>query len=154
EKGVPPEALLNGLALLGWAPAGDRTIVGVEEILEEFTLDRIGRSAAVFDPVKLSWISGQHIHAMTQGRLAAAVGGALVAAGRLDPAQGGSAPSWIEGVAAFLRPALSRFDQVGEQVEPLFHPGGALDEEAVAALGSPGASAVLESLAARLAGSP
>ena len=68
-RGVPPEALVNGLALLGWAPSGDRTIVSPGEIAAEFDLDRVGRSAAIFDPVKLDWISAQHVHALHRQRI-------------------------------------------------------------------------------------
>jgi glutamyl-tRNA synthetase len=75
-RGVPPEALVNGLALLGWAPSQDRTIVSLEEMAAEFGLDRLGRSAAIFDPVKLDWISAQYVHAMAADRLATEVGSA------------------------------------------------------------------------------
>jgi glutamyl-tRNA synthetase len=154
ERGVPPEALLNGLALLGWAPAGDRTIVGTEDILQEFSLDRVGKSAAVFDPVKLLWIAAQHIHAMPLERLSTAVRTALVASTRLLYSQAERVPEWIDAIAAFLRPSLSSFDQVGPQSEPLFHRGGALDDEAAEALRAPGAATVLQALRARLSGPP
>jgi nondiscriminating glutamyl-tRNA synthetase len=154
ERGVPAEALVNALALLGWAPSGDRTIVEPEEILREFSLDRVGKSAAVFDPVKLLWIAAQHIHAMPQERLSAAVRIALVASKRLEPFQAERAPKWIDAIASFLRPSLSSFDQVDLQSEPLFHAGGALDDEAAAAVRAPGAVGVLEALRARLSGPP
>jgi glutamyl/glutaminyl-tRNA synthetase len=50
------------------------------------------------------------------------------------------------GVAEFLRPALGRFDQVDAQVEPVFHPGGPLDEEDRALLLEPQALSVLRAL--------
>jgi glutamyl-tRNA synthetase len=147
ERGVPPEALVNGLALLGWAPSGDRTIVSMDEIVGEFDLDRVGRSAAIFDPVKLDWISSQHIHAMEPRRLAVDVERALVAAGRIDEEEAATGRSWIGEVAEFLRPSLSRFDQVAAQVEPIFHAGGPLSPEDRAVLEQPQARDVVARLA-------
>jgi glutamyl-tRNA synthetase len=144
ERGVPAAALVNGLALLGWAPSGDRTIVGVEDIASEFSLDRVGRSAAVFDPVKLEWISAQHIHAMPAGPLASAVHAELAHTGMIPAGDSPAARSWIARLSEFLRPSLARFGQVVEQTEPVFHPGGPLDDEAAAALGDPLAGPVLQ----------
>ena len=151
EKGVPPEALVNGLALLGWAPSGDRTIVSMDEIVGEFDLDRVGRSAAIFDPVKLDWISSQHIHAMPPARIAGDVERALVSAGHVDDAEAAVAASWIAEVAEFLRPSLSRFDQVAAQVEPIFHAGGPLGLEEREVLQVPQARDVVARLAEALA---
>ncbi len=149
-RGVPPEALVNGLALLGWAPSRDRTIVTVGEMAAEFDLDHVGRSAAIFDPVKLDWISAQHVHAMAPERLAVEVASALVGASRLDRAAASASAPWIASVAEFLRPALGRFDQVDVQVEPVFHPGGPLSEDDRALLAAPSALMVLRVLADRL----
>jgi glutamyl/glutaminyl-tRNA synthetase len=150
ERGVPPEALVNGLALLGWAPSGDKTIVTLHEMIAEFDLDRVGRSAAIFDPVKLDWISAQHVHAMAPERLASEVTRVLVSAGRLDGAVVPASAPWIASVAEFLRPALGRFDQVDAQAEPLFHSGGALSDTDRALLEEPLARVVLRALAERL----
>jgi nondiscriminating glutamyl-tRNA synthetase len=149
-RGVPPEALVNGLALLGWAPSGDRTIVSLDEMAAEFDLDRVGRSAAIFDPVKLDWIASQYVHAMAADRLAAEVASALVGASRLDADAASAATTWIAAVAEFLRPALGRFDQVDAQVEPIFHPGGPLTDDDRAMLAEPQAREVLQALAERL----
>jgi nondiscriminating glutamyl-tRNA synthetase len=116
----------------------------------EFALDRLGRSAAIFDPVKLDWISAQYVHAMAEDRLAAEVTSALVNASRLDAAAAAAASRWIAAVAEFLRPSLSRFDQVDAQVEPIFHSGGPLGDEDRAILTEPHAPAVLRALADRL----
>jgi len=150
ERGVPPEALVNGLVLLGWAPSGDRTIVSLDEMAAEFDLDRVGRSAAIFDPVKLDWISSQYVHAMDPDRLAAEVGRALVGSTRLDAASAAAATAWIASVAEFLRPALGRFDQVESQVEPVFHPGGPLGEDERQVLAAPRSRDVLRALSDRL----
>ena len=64
DAGILPEALFNFLALLGWAPGGDREILARGEIEKEFSLDRVGASPSVFDPEKLLWMNAQYIAAM------------------------------------------------------------------------------------------
>jgi glutamyl/glutaminyl-tRNA synthetase len=115
ERGVPPEALINALALMGWAPENDKTIVSLAEITREFDLNRVGRSAAIFDAVKLEWISSQHIHAMPAERLSQEVAAALVESGCLTADAAASAKEWVALLAEFLRSSLSRFDQAADR---------------------------------------
>jgi glutamyl-tRNA synthetase len=71
DAGILPEALVNFLALLGWAPGGDREILTKEEMEREFTLDRVGPSPSVFDPEKLLWMNQQYIAKMPAAELLA-----------------------------------------------------------------------------------
>ena len=73
--GYLPEALMNFIALLGWAPDGETTIMSPDELVERFTLDRVGSSPATFDYEKLDWMNGVHLRALAEedyaGRLIA-----------------------------------------------------------------------------------
>ena len=73
--GYLPEALMNFIALLGWAPDGETTIMSPDELVERFTLDRVGSSPATFDYEKLDWMNGVHLRALAvedyAGRLTA-----------------------------------------------------------------------------------
>jgi len=64
DAGILPEALFNFLALLGWAPGGDREILTREEMEREFSLDHVGASPSVFDPEKLLWMNAQYMARM------------------------------------------------------------------------------------------
>lgn len=68
ERGYLPEALLNYLALLGWAPEDGREIVTRDELVAMFDLDQVNRSAAFFDYEKLDWMNGEYIRAMPSER--------------------------------------------------------------------------------------
>lgn len=59
--GYLPETLINYVALLGWTPAEDREVFSRDELIEAFSIDRLGKSAAKFDLKKLQWLNGQHI---------------------------------------------------------------------------------------------
>ena len=58
-------ALMNFLALLGWAPDGETTIMSKEELIERFSLERVGESPATFDYAKLDWMNGVYLRALS-----------------------------------------------------------------------------------------
>jgi glutamyl-tRNA synthetase len=68
ERGYLPEALVNYLALLGWAPGDGTEIVTRDELVALFKLDDVNRSAAFFDYDKLDWMNAEYIRAMPQER--------------------------------------------------------------------------------------
>jgi glutamyl-tRNA synthetase len=61
EEGYLREGLLNFLALMGWSFGGDREIFTLEEMIENFSFDRISLGGPVFDLVKLGWVNNQHM---------------------------------------------------------------------------------------------
>lgn len=63
--GLLPEALFNYLSLLGWSPGDDTEVMSPGEIIERFSLERLIKSAAVFDEKKLLWLNGMHLRALT-----------------------------------------------------------------------------------------
>jgi glutamyl-tRNA synthetase len=63
--GYLPEALMNFLALLGWAPDGETTIMSRDELVERFSLDRVSPSPAQFDYQKLDWMNGVYVRELT-----------------------------------------------------------------------------------------
>ena len=71
-EGFLPEAMINYLARLGWSH-GDDEIFSKAQFLQWFDLDHLGKSAAQFDEAKLRWVNAQHLKAMDDAALAAAV---------------------------------------------------------------------------------
>ncbi len=65
NKGYLPATLLNFLALLGWNPGSNKEIFSLEELVNEFSLERINKSGSVFDLKKLDWMNGQYIRKMS-----------------------------------------------------------------------------------------
>jgi glutamyl-tRNA synthetase len=63
-QGYLPEALVNYLALLGWSYDDHTEIMSRDELVERFTLDRVGRSPATFDYKKLEWLNGMYLRAL------------------------------------------------------------------------------------------
>jgi glutamyl-tRNA synthetase len=64
EQGYIPEAIVNFLALLGWSYDDHTEVMSRDELVERFTLDRVGKSAAVFDYDKLKHLNGLYLRAL------------------------------------------------------------------------------------------
>jgi glutamyl-tRNA synthetase len=64
-QGYIPEALVNFLALLGWSYDDKTTVMSREELVERFTLERVGASPSVFDFQKLDWLNGVYLRALS-----------------------------------------------------------------------------------------
>lgn len=62
DMGLLPDAFINYLARLGWS-SGDQEFFKRNELIEKFTLENVGRSAGIFDPVKLQALNTDHIQA-------------------------------------------------------------------------------------------
>jgi glutamyl-tRNA synthetase len=62
--GYLPEALVNFLALIGWAPDGETTEMTVAEIVERFTLEAVSASPGTFDYAKLDWLNGRYLRSL------------------------------------------------------------------------------------------
>ena len=64
-----PEALLNFLALLGWAPKGDKELFSLKELISEFSIEGVSKSPAIFNEKKLEWMNSQYIKALSKEKL-------------------------------------------------------------------------------------
>jgi glutamyl-tRNA synthetase len=61
-QGFLPEALLNYLALLGWSPDGEQEIMPLSEMVRQFSLEHVGKTAAIYDTKKLTWMNGHYLN--------------------------------------------------------------------------------------------
>jgi glutamyl-tRNA synthetase len=61
EEGYYPEAFVNMLALLGWNPGTEQEIFSMDELIEAFSIERVGKSGSRFDPEKAKWFNHQYL---------------------------------------------------------------------------------------------
>ena len=66
REGYLPEAIVNFLALLGWTPKNDQEIFSLEELITEFSLDRLNKNSPIFNIEKLKWFNGQWIRRLKE----------------------------------------------------------------------------------------
>ena len=64
DEGILPQAMVNFLALLGWAFDGEREIFTMEELTQVFSLDRVSKNPAIFNYEKLDWMNGEYFRAL------------------------------------------------------------------------------------------
>lgn len=72
SEGYLPEALVNYMALLGWAPGEDRELITLSEMIALFNLGKVNKTAAIYDTSKLSWINGNYMREYDTDKLAKA----------------------------------------------------------------------------------
>lgn len=73
EMGYLPEALINFIAFLGWNPGTEKEMFSLEELINEFSLEKIQKGAAVFNQEKLDWFNREYIKKMPAGELLAEI---------------------------------------------------------------------------------
>ena len=138
EMGVLPEALMNYLALLGWAPSGGtREIFTPEGLKKEFSLERVTPSPAVFDIEKLYWLNRYYIKKSPLERIERLAEPHFVRAGLLPENLDERTRAWFAKVVALLAPSVDKLEQLPERAELIFR------YDAVAALGAPDNAEVL-----------
>ena len=154
DMGVLPEALMNYLALLGWAPSGGtREIFSPDELKEEFRLERVTPSAAVFDMEKLYWLNRHYIKQSPPEHIERLAVPFFAEAGVIptDPCE--LVAQWLSKVVALLIPSVNKLDELPGRAGIIFRvdPAAALaapDNAEVLAL--PKASAVLTEFLQRM----
>ena len=70
RMGYLPEAMVNFLTLLGWSLDDKTEIIPIRELVEQFTVERVGKAGAVFNTEKLDWMNGHYTRQMSHGQLA------------------------------------------------------------------------------------
>ncbi len=152
-EGVLPRAMVNFLALLGWSPGTDEELLSRDELVGRFSLERVLKKGAVFDPAKLFWMNGRYIAGMEAGELVAALGDALAREGVAREDIGLGEEAFARMVVA-LAPRSRTFTEMARLARP--YVGPVREYEAKAARKNwyrdpAGAVAVLEAVGDRLA---
>ena len=116
--GILPEAMVNYLALLGWSPGEDETVVSLEDMVARFRLEGVTKNATIFDNDKLEWMNGVYIRELSTedfvGRVTPLFEEHL---GRtLEPAELGQ----LAAIAPHVQERAKRLTEVAAQVAFIF----------------------------------
>lgn len=127
KKGYLKEAIVNFVSFLGWNPGDERELFTLDDLVRDFTLERVGKSGAVFNVEKLNWLNQQHLRLKPNEEIAALVSPMLAEAG--VPKQSDSyllavialmkervtvTPDFIEFAGYFFRDP-AEYDEKGKQ---------------------------------------
>ncbi len=152
DEGILAEALVNYLALLGWSLDDRTTIFTRDELVANFTLERVGRNPAVFDPEKLEWLDGVYIREMPAADLVDRMVPWLEAAGLLASGEAEQRRPWLEELAPLVSERMKRLEELVPMVRFLFESRVSVEEAARAkVLEKEGAGRSLDAAAGALA---
>ena len=151
-KGVLPEVLLNYLALLGSSFSSGREICTRGEMVASFSLDRAGKSGAVFDEDKLKWLNGTYIRQGDLSRLTEQLLPFMRAAGYHDV--GLCERGWLKRVVDAVRGDLTLLSEIGDQMDVFFDDRFAFSGDAKRLLMDDEALSVVQALRETLARLP
>ncbi len=112
-QGYLPEALFNFMALLGWNPGGDREIFSKEELIKEFSLEKIQKSGAVFDVKKLDWMNGEYIRRKSASELVELCKPYLGDISHIPDER-------LEKIVALEQPRLKKLSEITEKTDYFF----------------------------------
>jgi glutamyl-tRNA synthetase len=132
EQGLLPEALVNFLALLGWNPGDEQEIMTIPDLVAKFSLERINKKSAVFDPEKLWWMNGQHISMRSAGELLPLVAPLLIAEGLTTEVEIEDRRDWFHDLVDLLKPRARVLDGIVQQARQYLGPEVEYEEAAVA----------------------
>ncbi len=110
--GILPEALVNFVALLGWNPGDDRELFTIEELVEEFSIEKVNKAGAVFDIEKLKWMNSEYIKKCPVGRLTD-----LVKPYLQDAGYDISDSNKLEKVVEIIRTRITTLPEAAEQAQ-------------------------------------
>ncbi|MBI4557497.1 MAG: glutamate--tRNA ligase [Candidatus Hydrogenedentes bacterium] len=128
EDGFLPEALVNYLVLLGWTPGDNRELFTREELIELFSLERLGQSAGKFDVKKLQWLNGQHLRRLSPEELRDRVLPLLEKAGLNVSAK---SPEWLAHMAAICQEKIRTLNEIVDYTDFFFRDIETYEEKAV-----------------------
>ena len=152
DDGFLPEALINFMALLGWSLDGETEVMTADTIRENFTLERVGKPAAIFDLDKLQWLNGVYIRQLATADLAERILPFLERAypERLLPIDRG----YLRRIVPLARERLKTLAEAPELLAYFFEEMPEYEGEALVQRGmdATGARAAIERAAAELAG--
>lgn len=98
DAGILPEAMMNYLLLLGFAPGDDREIVSREEAIELFDLSRVAKHAAVYDAKKLEWLNGHYLRHRNPDQLLSEIWPELQKRGWVQLSETREHTAWVKNV--------------------------------------------------------
>lgn len=151
--GYLPEAIINYLSLLGWSPEGDEEILPLEEIIRQFSLEKVSKNAAIYDTKKLTWINGHYLRTLDLDKVTRLAIPFLQAKGFIpEPLPEDSYP-YVRAVVAAVRDRVKTLAEVADAASYFFANITEYEEKGVHKFfAAPGTAELLKQAKERLKG--
>ena len=152
DAGYLSDAFVNYLALLGWSLDGETTVIPRDVLAREFSLERISKNPATFDPKKLDWMNAEYINAMDDATFTDQIMLPQLEAAGISAVRAEHDDAWWNLLASIVRPRTKMPADAASVAAPVFATAATLayDEKSVAkGLAKEGMGTILD--AARVA---
>lgn len=151
KMGYLSDAVVNYLALLGWAPKGEQEIFTREGLIEQFSMKRVSANDAVFDIEKLNWINFQYMKQLSPEELLELTLPFIINAGYITGPLSDEKKEWLKKVVWFVRDHLYYGAQTPENVKIFFEELPATtDEEMLDIMSRETSKMIIKSFAEKL----
>ncbi len=127
EEGYLPGAMTNYLALLGWSSKSGQEIFSLNELIGDFSLERLSRSPAVFDREKLNWVNRAHLKSLRGEKAVEAARPFLERDGLYVE---GVSPQWLAAALESVWEEVDTLSQLPGRIKFLFDDGWGMEPEA------------------------
>lgn len=117
QKGYLKDALINYIALVGWSPESNQEILSHDELIEQFSIDRVSKSGGIFDVKKLDWVNAHYIKELSDEEIAKEIKPYLIEEGLIDENYD---QETLVNLASTFKTSLNRFSEIVEQTSFLF----------------------------------
>lgn len=142
--GYLPEAMFNFIALLGWSPEGEEEIYDQEQLISIFDPNRLSKSPAVFDPLKLAHLNNHYIKQADPARITAMAVPHLQEAGLIPQELTEEQAAWAEALVRLYQEQMTAASDIVKLSDVFFRSHLELDGEAQAVLAEEQVPAVLQ----------
>ncbi|HHX18380.1 MAG TPA: glutamate--tRNA ligase [Clostridium sp.] len=121
DLGYLPEAIVNFLALMGWSPESEEEFFTIDELISQFSLDRVSKNPAVFDNEKLNWMNSQYIKEASLDRITDMAVPHLKNAELIGEEVDQETYEWIKKMVKSVKHSLEYVGQITEKVRVFFN---------------------------------
>lgn len=128
ERGYLPSAVNNILALLGWSPEADREVFSLQDLAAHFSLERVHKAGARFDPDKNRWFNQQHLQSLSPSEIRGIVSQHPEAYGLPESWQ--DHPEYLDFTIGLVKERLELLTDLTQELRVFFEPPEEFDAKA------------------------
>ena len=154
EQGYLPQAIINYLTLLGWAPGNEQEIFSLEDTCHQFRFEKMSKKAAVYDTKKLTWLNGQYLSTLPLTAILPEVKPFFIKAGLVDEKWLQDNEAYFERLVDVVRVRVKTLQEVVDASTYFFCDLTEYDEKGVAKHFKPEAVTILNECIAGLEALP
>ncbi len=143
DQGYLPEAIVNYLTLLGWAPGNEEELFSLQDTVAQFELEKMSKKAAVYDTKKLTWMNGQYLSSLPLEEVLPEAEGFFIKAGLIDDAWLATNKDYFAKLVDVVRVRVKTLQEVVDAAEYFFQDLAGYDEKGVGKHFKPETAAIL-----------